>query len=186
MLIVVLLLLFPLVQGLCSSSTQSSDAAQCALGILTNLDPAAAVAASLGDLVACVMDGTTTQCHLECTVGFLTADCVGEVYETCIDNQAHKCMSACSGGINIVNQGCFNAALDVGSLIPGIKGVVLLAAIFFNCVDIVDCGLEWVLNVIFNAVWNLSEDAKAEFCSLLRNLTGQIPLLSGLLSFYKC
>jgi hypothetical protein len=186
MLIVVLLLLFPLVQGLCSSSAQSSAAAQCAEGIVTDLNPAAAVAATVADVVQCVMNGTTTQCHFECTVGFLAADCVGEVYETCINNPAHKCMSACSGGINIFNQGCFNAALDLGSNVKKINGVVLLAAIFFDCVDITNCGLEWTLNVIFNAVWNLRADARVQFCTLIQKLAGQFPLLSGLLSFYNC
>lgn len=184
-LIVILLLFFPLVQGLCSSSAQSNDAAQCALSILTS-NPLAAAASDVADVVTCVLDGTTTQCHIECTIGWLTADCVGEVYQSCMDAQAHKCMSACSGGINVFNQGCFNAALDIASSIPKISGVVALAIVFFNCVDIVGCGLEWVLSVILEGLNNLAADGRTEFCQGLHDVAGNLPILSALLSFFHC
>jgi len=185
MLVIVFMLLVPLVRSLCSPSQQSSDAAQCDESILTNLNLPAAVVGTLGDFVQCVLDGTTEQCRFECTLGFLAAGCVGDVYQTCINNQQHACWSACSGGINVLNQGCLDTALDVLTLTPGVGGIVAIAVIFFNCVDILGCGVSWVLDALFNAVLTLSSDAKTDFCTSLHKIIGQNGILSGVLSFFK-
>ena len=182
-----LVLFFPLVQA--ATLTCAPPALSCEEGVIASLPIAAAgFLGTFKDFITCVVEGTTEQCRFECTVGFLEADCVGEVYEPCVKAQQQKCWSACSGGINIANEGCFSTAVDLIVLIPDedIAGLAALASVFFSCVDLVGCGLEWVAVSIAGALGSLAQDAKMEFCSLLSQVVAHIPALSPILSLYAC
>jgi len=181
----ILMFFFPLVQG--ATLTCAPLALSCVEGVVSALpNPIAGLAGTLKDFVQCVVDGTTDQCRFECTVGFLAAGCEGEVYETCMEAQQQKCWTACAGGINIANQGCFSTSLDLLTVVPGIGGIAALASVFFSCVDLVGCGIVWVVTSIVSALAGLAQEGKKEFCSLLSQIVAHIPALSLILSLYAC
>lgn len=185
----ILMLFLPWVQSgitTCSPSTLGSDAEGCIQGIASNLNLRLAVAGALKDFAQCVLDGTTTQCQYECTIGFLAAGCEGENYDSCMSEQTQNCWKACDGNINVFNQGCFSASLDVASMAPEVGGIIALAGVFFSCVDIAGCGVSWALGSIINVALTLSQDAKNEFCTLLHKIVGENAILSGLLSLFNC
>jgi hypothetical protein len=186
-LLALLMLFFPMVQG--ATLTCAPQAVSCAEGVVAAIPIAAAgFVGTLKDFVQCIIDGTTDQCRFECTVGFLEAGCEGEVFETCMKAQQQKCWAACPGGINLLNQGCFSTAVDLLALIPDseIGAIAALASVFFSCVDLVGCGIVWVVTSILSALGGLAQDGKKEFCSLLSQIVDHIPALSPILSLYAC
>jgi len=183
--VVILMLFLPFVHSTCGPSALGSDALGCIEGIASNFG-VLNVVGTLKDFVECVLNGTTTQCQYECFVGYLAAGCEGDNYNTCMSEQTRKCWDACDGHINVFNQGCLSAALDVASSVPGIDGIAALAGIFFSCVDVVGCGISWAITSIINVTLTLAQDAKKELCSLLYKLVGQNAALQGIVRLFGC
>lgn len=133
--------------------SSQGDLKGCITSVATNVIHDVGIAGTMIDFTQCIMNGTVGQCQFQCAMDINA--CMPARDPQCLNIQFQECINTCINNANFMNEGCYSTALDVLTTLPANLGkFAAFYQIYTGCVDVVQYGISWTVDVIKNAINN--------------------------------